>query len=1470
MILKITNNKKANALITVLAVLFVISTMAVSFARIAGNERAASVNFTEAFKAQMLSEAGINFAVAKLRRDFEREFFSLPQGFGKQGTEPVGERRWTYTALKPLASTAEAPDDDSGAGIPMEDMQNVAAGNNVFGNNENRVFADLDNPQMMTPHFSYASLDQDSNLPKTILNRLTVSHTEKTLPSGVIPSYSLKIFSLDAQLDLNTQTPDPKNPPVGDPQVVTDLHMVKMLENLSKAIALREPYFSKFVAGAGAPDAAGNGPLFSTERDEFIAEDILILRGQLPSQQYKTKYQILNIPGIDNERVPYLWDFICANPEPEGVVSRPAEANVVEPADGEPELEQYRQDFRSPVNVNVAPWPVLVSVFAGLECVHHENGDTVRISFDEAKALASRICNVRREQLFEDGDSETEIEDALDSYPLTTWEKFKRFLLKNDASDDRGAFDVFDGDNELKIRKALLVYAMGDPNVHLRRTNPDRILYQEINKTDITHPTTELTFQVHGLFEITSLGQLIDIQGNIVQSHKRQTVCRIFSLQTKNTQGDLNEEQLIASLPNIPVGKFSQVNGYSSGNNLNAIDALDDSAMDDIASQEFGHVSPVTFDLNYLDLDGTISTFSKDNNDGGNVLFRCNFNGASPIDIATAADGEIVVSLNADHAAGDHNQKDPTTLADPENAGSDLLAEKNAKTLFPEAINSGDVAEIGDLASDGVIFHENPDNTADGLPLEDETLCYLTEENMPLPPTVEESATSTKREGTVGFWFKLNKNKSWSKYRTVFFATTPYRNDADGLALVPEVDEEGNPILDGDGNPTLVEATVPLDGLKGVQMEIQMKYNKNEADPSLSQMTIQARRKFYDLKPSVKRNDGSNTLENDQPGPNPDDPTGPNIADGIYDTDNLPEFIGTSGRLTFDNVQEHQWYHVVVDWEDSTNIRSIGLFGSNTQVVADSDGLFEVEYPSRLNQGDIDFDVENPVGDLANIAKTAVAANIFVEDVDTGITSLNADLLKDLRPIEKTEVLQRANARMFFGSVLRSVSMDTVDASGRKVTETDIYSSSMTLDDIRIAEGLFSNQTVAVTRIAPTGFENNNNSVIGLFTGRFSQIDENRTRLGRFKFTIRTPATAIDPSGFVEDQDSFNLNDGTVGAEELGEDVNSVSEYITRYNPGKKRRAMRVNGNRGVDGDAIEVLEDMILGDDGGSSFFGSEISTNEFKSLFLNDLKQKWREIITDLNMHQFTTIRILGIPVGRRYDNMNSPFKLTGNDFDHLQDIDDLNLLGRDAGERLEHFLQVHPQFAERFDEAIAEVKAEVLIELGGGEPEPDPEPDPVLDNNTGNAGGQELNIIVEQDGLPLNGAANVALKVDVELDELNEPARAARLIQEAVEDAGIEEAPSAGGQPVGLESSAAQAIPSFSFDDSAALGTEEEIIVTPQGAEFNYNILFEQAPGNDLDGDGNPDEVNLAFEAPVVDDVTLSYQTKLLFFYNIELFD
>ncbi|WP_372364726.1 hypothetical protein [Candidatus Uabimicrobium sp. HlEnr_7] len=1401
MILKITNNKKANALITVLAVLFVVSTMAVSFARIAGNERAASVNFTEAFKARMLSEAGISFAVSKLRRDFEGQFFSLPQGFGKQDDEPIGERRWTYSSLKPLASTAEAPDDDTGAGIPLEELQNISSGNTIFGDNENRVFADLDNPQMITPHLSYADLDQGTNLPKTVLNRLVVSHTEKTLPNGVVPAYSLKIFSLDAQLDLNSQIPD-------NDQVATDLNLVNMLENLSRAIALREPYFSKFVQGQGALDAAGNGPLFSTERDEFIAKDILALRQQLAGGTFKTKYQITNIPGIDKRRLPYLWDFISANPFQEGTISRPVDANLTAVNPGDPELEQYRDDSRAAVNVNLASWPVLVSVFAGLECLHHE-GDTVSISFDEAKALANRICDVRREKLFEESDSDDVKEAAMEKYPLSTWEKFKRFLLTTDTSGNRGAFDIFTGDATAKLRKALLVYAMADPNVHLRRTNPDLLLYQDINKTDITKVTTELTFHVQGLFEVTSLGQLIDIQGNVIQSHKRQTVCRIFSSQVKSTQSELHNEQVLVSLPSVVVNNFQQVNGYSSGNNLNNIDVVNEDSVSDNVSEQFGHVTPVSFDLNYLETDGQIATFSKDDVDGGSVVFRANYNGASAIDVAsTPEDTALELTLNADHAVGDHKQKDPVTLADPDDATSDLLSEKVAGIMFPKASESGDKNNIGDLASDGVIFHENPDDEADGLPKEDETLCYLSEDNMPLPDTVEEMATSDESDGTVSFWFKLNKNKSWSKFRTVFFATTPFTN---------------NGTSDG-GNS--------LDGLKGVQMEIQMKYSESDG-----RIAIQARRKFYDLQPGVRRADG--TLENDRPEPDSGDIYSAPSPDGVYDVDNLPAFIGSSRQASFSGVEEHKWYNLAVSWKDTTNLdidNSIKLFGENTDHLGSDDTV-----PDRL------FELENPVesseteGQLANIPRSEVSVDLFVADDSDAGSSVNQELSEKLKIIERTEENSRSNARMFFGSVLRSF----VGEDGATFN-THIYSSAMTIDDIRIAKGAIGDAggpgagPFLITRVAPTGFVNGENNVMGLFSGKFPQLDANRTRLGRFMFTIRKSEDAIDPAAFVENQDSFSF-DEPVDEEEF-ENASTNSEYITSYTPGEKRKPKFIKSGKtkGVDNDAVKVLREFILGEDNGVDFFGREISNKEFEKLFLSDLKKKWREVWDELDMD----------------NNLRRGF--SRKNFEKLEKIKDkrIFIFKINAGQRMIFFLNRHEEFRNGFIGEINALKEEIRGELSGGNEESEESEEneesevqapPVVN------GSVEPVVVLAQKALgQVNLEAQAAGKVGVEAG------KAERLIAEAAEAQGVEPEIDEDGEPAGAGSSAGEQIPNFEFDGSSSIGEDGDVIVTPEGAEFNFNILFEQ------------EEDKITFDAPVIDDVTITYQTKLLFFYNIELFD
>jgi hypothetical protein len=350
---------------------------------------------------------------------------------------------------------------------------------------------------------------------------------------------------------------------------------------------------------------------------------------------------------------------------------------------------------------------------------------------------------------------------------------------------------------------------------------------------------------------------------------------------------------------------------------------------------------------------------------------------------------ELPISLNADHAEGDRVLKDPITILDendPDNK-ADILQEKSAASLLPSAEDSGNVTRIGDLASDGVIFYENPDGD-DSVAVESDTLCYLTNNNMPIADTVEEMNSSDERNGTVSFWFKLNKNKEWSKFRTVFFSTSPFDN--------------------------VTEPT--QNGVRGVQMEIQIKHVSGS-----SELKVQARRKFYDIQVNAVDAFG-NPLTDSSPG---NDALGnPLPADGVYDVDNLPEFIETSTQTTFTNVEEHMWYQLVVLWTDTTNLsnpNSIQLSGQNSQgeAVATKDG--EVEVP---------FEEENPFANPPlvqtlprTVEKAEASKNISTTapaDADNAREVLpNPELVEVLAPIEKLETFDRDNARMFFGSVLR-------------------------------------------------------------------------------------------------------------------------------------------------------------------------------------------------------------------------------------------------------------------------------------------------------------------------------------------------------------------------------------------------------------------------------------------------------------------
>ncbi|MBI5368667.1 MAG: hypothetical protein HZA54_16645 [Planctomycetes bacterium] len=165
---------------------------------------------------------------------------------------------------------------------------------------------------------------------------------------------------------------------------------------------------------------------------------------------------------------------------------------------------------RSPINVNLAPKPVLVAVLSG---VRGPIGPG--ISYATASAVADEILARRGSRLPGQG-------------PFVSWPDFYAFVRGLAA---RPAIGLSPDDAE-----ALLANA--DPNFHPRRLNPERVIATPIDKLELRARTTEFGFRECGLYEVTALGRVLGADARPIASAKATALVEVFRLLVHTVQGE--------------------------------------------------------------------------------------------------------------------------------------------------------------------------------------------------------------------------------------------------------------------------------------------------------------------------------------------------------------------------------------------------------------------------------------------------------------------------------------------------------------------------------------------------------------------------------------------------------------------------------------------------------------------------------------------------------------------------------------------------------------------------------------------------------------------------------------------------------------------------------------------------------------------------------------------------------------------
>lgn len=316
--------------------------------------------------------------------------------------------------------------------------------------------------------------------------------------------FSLKILDTSSQLNLNMKHPK----------------LVEILVVLGQEIA---------------SDQTAENPIPSPE----VAQKLLAYRDSLPGQRFISKRQLRMTGVLSEAQSSALKDYVSVHGWfDEDVIEPRSNASFRDPVSVE-------RSPRVPVNINTAPFPVLVALIAGLSgqaqrfvengpSVFGANGmeiqteDVPPISREGARAVAREIVRERNARR-----------------GFMTWSDVEAFVdgLANSAN----AGQTF-GPDRIQEKAAILL-ANANPNTRLNRFSPVAPLYRVADKVDLSYWTTEFSFSNGGFFEIESLGRVLDSEDRLVAEAVVSATLKVSELLRHSTQEEFLRSALVSPDP---------------------------------------------------------------------------------------------------------------------------------------------------------------------------------------------------------------------------------------------------------------------------------------------------------------------------------------------------------------------------------------------------------------------------------------------------------------------------------------------------------------------------------------------------------------------------------------------------------------------------------------------------------------------------------------------------------------------------------------------------------------------------------------------------------------------------------------------------------------------------------------------------------------------------------------------------------
>ncbi|GEM_PF-6488786 len=333
--------------------------------------------------------------------------------------------------------------------------------------------------------------------------------------------YVVKILDCASMLDLN------------GPQA----NLANILENLGRGIA--------DLRGTN-PIPAGMGARITAERSSM-------------GGRFRAKTDLLRTPiGMTQAQFDLLRDYVTVEcyRDPQVILPNP---NSGFPGNW-PNQNQLLGNMnparaRAPINLNTAPYPLLVAWAAGLqgwaivttptstprlgtEPIQFDKAQTAAITYAEAQGIANQVIARRQVRPFRSMDDVAMFIDC----PLPVGNARNPY--------PNGLVQL----GSIPRNKGQVLLAMADPNLTTNKLFPTNPAYNPVDKQDLNFATFEVCFSSMGFYEIESLGRVI-AQNNVLRGDVRiRTVSRVYRVLRQTAQREL--------LGGISSAQLSNVNSY--------------------------------------------------------------------------------------------------------------------------------------------------------------------------------------------------------------------------------------------------------------------------------------------------------------------------------------------------------------------------------------------------------------------------------------------------------------------------------------------------------------------------------------------------------------------------------------------------------------------------------------------------------------------------------------------------------------------------------------------------------------------------------------------------------------------------------------------------------------------------------------------------------------------------------------------